>query len=157
AGLAGFGGDGGPAGTMPLMDRAHRPMASLSTGGLGLHARFAAAIDDDLDLPTALAVVREMVRADGLSDDERRWLVLDADAVLGLDLDRVWGDARTGRDADPASEDAVPAEVQAALDARTAARANRDFTAADALRDRLEAMGWTVVDGPAGSTVRRAD
>jgi len=157
AGLAGFGGDGGPAGTMPLMDRAHRPMAPLSAGGLGLHARFAAAIDDDLDLPTALAVVREMVRADGLSEDERRWLVLDADAVLGLDLDRAWGDARTGRDADPASEDAVPAEVQAALDARTAARANRDFTAADALRDRLEAMGWTVVDGPGGSTVRRAD
>ena len=61
-----------------------------------------------------------------------------------------WGPTR-------ASADAVPAEVQTALDARTAARANRDFTAADALRDRLEAMGWTVVDGPAGSTVRRAD
>ena len=65
------------------------PGAPLSAAGLALHDRFVAAIDDDLDLPTALAVVRETVRAD-LPADERRWLVLDADLVLGLDLDRVW-------------------------------------------------------------------
>ena len=40
--------------------------------------------------PTALAVVREAVRSPDLEPDERRWLVLDADLVLGLDLDRAW-------------------------------------------------------------------
>ena len=47
------------------------------------------AIDDDLDMPVALALLREILRAP-LPADERRWLILDADAVLGLDLHRVW-------------------------------------------------------------------
>jgi len=38
---------------------------------------------------TPLAVVREALRS-VLPADEKRWLVLDADAVLGLDLHRVW-------------------------------------------------------------------
>src|SRR5690606_29495226 len=70
-------------------DRAHGTVPPLSAAGRALHERFVAALDDDLDLPTALAVVRETVRA-ALPADERRWLVLDADFVLGLDLDRVW-------------------------------------------------------------------
>ena len=62
--------------------------------GRALHERFVAALDDDLDLPTALAVVRETLRAD-LPADERRWLILDADFVLGLDLDRASTAGRT--------------------------------------------------------------
>ena len=127
-------------------DRAHAPAAPLSADGRALHDRFVAALDDDLDLPTALATVREILRAD-LPADERRWLVLDADAVLGLDLHRVW-DA-------PAGGDEVPADVLALVEARSAARGARDFAQADALRGQLEAQGWEVVDGPDGSTVRR--
>jgi cysteinyl-tRNA synthetase len=129
-------------------DRAHAPTAPLSAAGRRLHDRFVAALDDDLDLPTALATVREILRAD-LSADERRWLVLDADAVLGLDLHRVWDDIEPDGDA------ALPADVQARLEARTAARAARDFARADAIRDELAGEGWDVVDGAAGSTARR--
>ena len=132
-------GDRGP-------DRAHEPAAPLSAAGRALHERFVAALDDDLDLPTALATVREILRAD-LSADERRWLILDADAVLGLDLHQAW-DA-------PAAAAEVPADVLAQVEARSTARAARDFTQADALRAQLEAQGWEVVDGPVGSTVRR--
>ena len=88
-GVAGHG--GGDA--VPLTDRAHAPTAPLSPEGRALHDRFVDAIDDDLDLPTALAVVREAVRAP-IADDERRWLALDADFVLGLDLDRTWSTPR---------------------------------------------------------------
>ena len=85
SGVAGFGGGAGYV----VTDRAHAPTALLSPVGRELHDRFVAALDDDLDLPGGLACVREMLRADLLAD-ERRWLVLDADAVLGLDLHRVW-------------------------------------------------------------------
>ncbi len=138
-GIAGNGdGQGGE-----LSDRAHAPSAALSRAGRALHDRFTAAIDDDLDLPTALAVVRETVRAD-LGEDERRWLALDADFVLGLDLDR-----------SIAAELEVPAAIQAALDQRAAARSAGDFGAADRLRDDLADLGYAITDGPGGQTVRR--
>jgi len=110
-----------------------------------LHARFVDALDADLDLPAALVSVREMLRAD-LPADERRWLVLDADAVLGLDLHRVW-------EGGPAATD-VPDNVAALLRDRDTARAARDYARADALRDAIGALGWDVVDGPDGSSVR---
>ncbi len=93
----------GHGGGDPAFDRADRAAAAgvpLSETGLAYHQRFVDAIDDDLDLPTALVVVREVLRAD-LPADERRWLALDADRVLGLDLDRVWDGPRGRRGARP--------------------------------------------------------
>jgi cysteinyl-tRNA synthetase len=147
-----------PAGVSPSdpagPNRAHEPAAPLSAEGRALHDRFVAAIDDDLDLPTALALVREVLRA-AIDGDERRWLVLDADVVLGLDLNRVW-DATVGNapGAAPADPDNLPAPVRTRLVERTAAREARDFARADELRDELAKLGWDVVDEAAGSHVR---
>ncbi|MGK2850524.1 MAG: cysteine--tRNA ligase [Candidatus Limnocylindrales bacterium] len=132
-------------------DRAHAPSVSLSAAGVALHDRFVAALDDDLDLPVALAVVRDMLRAD-LPADERRWLVLDADAVLGLDLHLVWVAGRGGA----GEADAAPAGVLALVEARSAARAARDFARADTLRAELAALGWEIIDEPGGSVARRS-
>ena len=134
-----------------ITDRAAAPAAPLSDGGRALHERFVAAIDDDLDMPVALALLREILRAPQPAD-ERRWLILDADEVLGLDLHRVW-------EADTATNggDAVPDVIQALADARSAARAERDWARADALRDELEAGGWVVIDGPEGSRLVRRE
>jgi cysteinyl-tRNA synthetase len=133
-------------------DRAHAPSAPLSAGGRALHDRFVAALDDDLDMPSALAVVRETVRAD-LAADERRWLVLDADAVLGLDLHRAWVGSGGAQAAAATAE--VPPEVTALVTARTDARAAREYARADAIRSELEGLGWDLVDGPGGTTVSR--
>ncbi len=139
-GVAGFGGS-----EYRIADRAHAPAAPLSTGGATLHDRVVAALDDDLDLPAALVCVREILRAD-LPPDERRWLVLDADAVLGLDLHRVW-EASAG-------DAAAPDEVTALVRERDAARSARDYERADALRDEIAAAGWDVIDGPDGASLR---
>jgi cysteinyl-tRNA synthetase len=133
----------------PISNRADQPSAPLSEAGRSLHDRFVAALDDDLDLPTALAVVRETLRA-GLPDDEKRWLVLDADLVLGLDLDRI-PVAGPGAADGPLSE-----HEQALVTARDEARASRDWARADALRDELAAAGIEVADSPGGTTWRRS-
>jgi cysteinyl-tRNA synthetase len=143
-GIAGNGDGSGPE----LRDRAHDPGAPLSAAGRAFHHRFVAALDDDLDLPTALAVVREVVRSD-LPADERRWLALDADFVLGLDLDR-----SPTSDAAP-SDRAVPAAVAALVDERGRARAVRDFRTADDLRTRIAEEGFDVIDRPGGQELRR--
>jgi cysteinyl-tRNA synthetase len=133
-------------GDYTITDRAHEPVAPLSPEGRALHDRFVAALDDDLDLPAALVTVREILRAD-LPEDERRWLVLDADAVLGLDLHRAWVAAD--------GEEDVPEAIEALLRERDEARAVRDYARADALRDEIAAAGFDVVDAPEGSSVRR--
>ena len=140
SGPSGFGGA-----DYAFADRAHAPSAPLSTDGRAFHDRFVDALDDDLDLPAALVTIREVLRAD-LPADERRWLVLDADAVLGLDLHRVW----------ETSDDVVevPAEVSALVAERDGARRAHDYARADALRDEIGAAGFDVIDDASGSTVR---
>ncbi len=129
-GIAGHGAD---AGTTPT-DRAHTPLAPLSPDGTAFHRRFVDAVDDDLDMSSALVVIREILRSD-LPADERRWLVLDADAVMGLSLHRVWDPPSA------AGESEVPTTVAALVEARAEARAAKDFARADALRDR-DRGGW---------------
>jgi cysteinyl-tRNA synthetase len=129
-----------------ISDRAHAPLAPLSDEGRRLHDAFVAAIDDDLDLPTALASVRDALRAD-LPADERRWLILDADLVLGLDLDR---DLAGGL-----PDAAVPDEIGELVAQRAEARSGRDFARSDDLRRQLGDAGYDVRDTREGQTIRR--
>ena len=141
AGPAGHGG----AVALATSDRAAAPAAPLSPPGRALHDRFVAAIDDDLDMPTALALIREILRT-RLGPDERRWLILDADLVLGLDLHRTW---------ESPNDAPIPAAVSSLVEEREAARSHREFARSDAIRDQLAGLGWEVLDGPEGSSLRR--
>ena len=129
------------------LDRADHPAAPLSAAGQALHDRFVGAIDDDLDMPVALALLREILRAP-LTAAERRWLILDADLVLGLDLHRAW-------EAPAHASIELPARISRLLADRTAARLARDYARSDVLRAELAALGWDVVDAADASTVQR--
>jgi cysteinyl-tRNA synthetase len=135
-------GHGGPNDDYVPADRAHAPSAPLSAPGRELHERFTNAIDDDLDLPSAVATIREAIRS-SLHPDEQRWLTLDADRVLGLELHRVW---------EAPVRDAVPDEVSRLVAERAAARLARDFARADALRAEIAELGWEVTDRSDGSS-----
>lgn len=126
----------------PIHDRAADPGAPLSAAGRAFHDRFTRAVDDDLDLPRALATVREALRS-ALPDDEKRWLALNADLIFGLDLHRVWDHVPIAGE--------VPAGVRQLLEERAAARAARDFATADQLRSRLAELGVEPVDRPDGA------
>jgi len=145
-----------------------RARAALATCGapvaveLGtLPEGFATAMDDDLGVPAALAVLHETVR-DGnrvlaASGDRGTPAVADLLASVNAMLD-VLGLAPDRPGTDPAGESgqrtvaALDALVRAQLDQRAAARAARDYAAADAVRDRLTAAGVLVTDTPAGPT-----
>ncbi|MBA9003270.1 cysteine--tRNA ligase [Thermomonospora cellulosilytica] len=116
---------------------------------------FTAAMNDDLGVPQALAVLHETVR-DGnsalASGDEaevtRRLAQVRAmAATLGLDpLAEPWTAAGGGDDLRPV----VDALVKVALEQRQAARARKDYAAADEIRDGLTAAGIVVEDTPHG-------
>jgi cysteinyl-tRNA synthetase len=97
--------------------------------------RFRAAISDDLDLPTVMALVSEVVRSD-LGPGARASLLLDWDRVLGLDL---------GRAAEEV-EASLPDGAAELLEQREGARAARDYATSDRLRDELAGMGVRVID-----------
>jgi cysteinyl-tRNA synthetase len=111
--------------------------------------RFRAAIADDFNVPEALAVTWETVQqANRATDDtEKRALfeaVLDFDRVLGLKL-------AEAIDAD----ETLPADVAALIEQREAARAARDWTAADALRESIRQRSYEIEDTPSGTRWRR--
>jgi cysteinyl-tRNA synthetase len=118
-------------------------------------AAFAAALDDDLGVPQALAVVHEAVR-DGnnalAAGDTAAAAARLADVramlgVLGLDpLAEPWATRGPGDDLHPV----VGALVGVALAQRQAARERRDYAAADAIRDGLHEAGVLIEDTPNG-------
>ncbi|MFC8411114.1 cysteine--tRNA ligase [Arthrobacter sp. NPDC057259] len=114
---------------------------------------FERAMDDDLNVPQALAVLHETVRAgntaltDGRTEDARQALhhVYDMLRVLGLNdtaAPAVDGQATT----------ALGVLVEAQLAARAQARAAKDWAASDAIRDTLAAAGVVVEDGADGAS-----
>ena len=109
---------------------------------------FRSVMDDDLNTPSAMAIVFDAItQANAAADagDEGRAHQLVAaiysiaDAV-GLTF---------------SADEQVPAEAAALAAALDAARAAKDFPAADALRAQLQAAGWTVETTKAGTTLRR--
>ncbi|MFQ1003475.1 cysteine--tRNA ligase [Modestobacter sp. SSW1-42] len=125
-------------------------------GAPELPAAFTAALDDDLSTPAAVAVVHEVVTRGNtaLAADDTEGLAAALGAVramlgvLGLDpLDPQWADAGGDRRLAQATDGLV----QLALDQRAAARARKDYAAADAIRDQLGALGVQVEDTPQGT------
>jgi cysteinyl-tRNA synthetase len=124
---------------------------SVEPGAAG--PEFAAALDDDLGTPAALAVVHNTVRAGftALDTGDERAARASAAAVraqlgvLGLDP-LTWSSSTV----DNSATGALDVLVGELLEQRQQARAGRDFGAADAIRDRLLAAGITVEDTPDG-------
>jgi hypothetical protein len=67
-----------------------------------------------------------------------------------------WRAAFEARAVDGGNARAVPPEIAAIADARQSAREGRDWKAADALRERLLALGWRVSDSPEGQRLEPA-
>ncbi|MEU2246413.1 cysteine--tRNA ligase [Streptomyces sp. NPDC019224] len=127
----------------------------------GVPAAFAEAMDDDLGVPQALAVVHTTVRQGNsalAADDKEAALARLAEVramlgVLGLDpLDAHWagrgdrGEPVSGRSAQGVTDTLV----RLVLQQREAARARKDWPAADTIRDRLGQSGLVIEDGPDG-------
>ncbi len=113
-----------------------------------------AALEDDLNTPKAMAelfgVVRELNKADGKEKEKLAAVVYAAGDLLGL-LQSDPEDWFAGHVEGELGAD----EIDALIAQRSAAKAERDFKAADAIRDQLREAGILIQDGPEGTTWRR--
>jgi cysteinyl-tRNA synthetase len=128
--------------------------------GIGeIDPRFAEAMDDDLGAPAAVAVIYDLVREGnkllgaGSADELRRTAssvraMLD---VMGIDpFDPHWAGGAAASSDEERLRSAVDALVGTLLEQRQTARATKDFTTADAIRDRIKAAGIEVEDTASG-------
>jgi len=117
-------------------------------------AGFAEAMNEDLAVPTALAVISEIMKSgntalaasDKVGVQNAAAEVRGALSILGCDpFDPIFAQATSS------SADVLDGLVSLALEQRTAARARKDFAAADAIRDQLAMLGVVIEDSAAGT------
>jgi cysteinyl-tRNA synthetase len=103
------------------------------------------AVNDDLNMPQALAVLWGVVRNEKLKSIEKLNLIIDFDRVLGLDLDKEVEQPKAD----------VPDEIMELVNKRIAAKKSKNFAKADELRDELKSLGWEVLDKKDGVEVKK--
>lgn len=96
---------------------------------------FEARINDDLDMPGALAVLWKLVRDE--KAEGKIGTIKKMDQVFGLELLKV-------------DVVEIPADVKKIAEERAVARKDGDFKKSDLLRDKLKGMGWIVKDSKEG-------
>lgn len=135
-----------------FVNRAKERLGEVTPGALP--RAFGDAMDDDLGVPQALAVVHDTVRAgnsaldsgDDATAHARAGEVRAMTAVLGLDPLQ-WADPGSGS---TRMHDVIGTLVESALADRAEARERKDYATADAIRDRLAAAGIALEDSADG-------
>lgn len=105
--------------------------------------QFLEAINDDLNMPLAMAIVWEVIKRNEKSKQYAQ-VLLDFDRVLGLEIDK------------ENEVQELPDEVKNLIEERKKARENKDYEKSDELRNKIEKMGYKVKDSKDGMQVQKA-
>jgi len=106
--------------------------------------KFIAALEDDFNIPQALAVAWDVIKSDKLIDEEKLFTIYNFDIVFGLKLDEL-----------KQEESFIPKDILALIDNRDKFRELGDFGEADRLRKEIEDLGYILEDTPKGAKVSK--
>jgi cysteinyl-tRNA synthetase len=126
--------------------------AAKPAAGAVMPAKVQAALDDDLNTPLAIAALYETLAELNKASDPAEKARLQAELIAGgavMGLLQQDAEAWLQGDSDAAA-------IEAAIDARNAARKAKNFAEADRIRTELALKGILLEDGPGGTTWRRA-
>jgi cysteinyl-tRNA synthetase len=127
----------------PLFDSGQVPHTALKD----YEDRFFEAINDDLNMSKALAVVWELVKAD-IPSGAKAKLLFKFDKVLGLNLQEMSQQVRL-------AQGVVPGHIQQMVEERQRLRKQHAFNAADKIRAEVEKLGYLIEDTKKGIKVRK--
>lgn len=99
-------------------------------------------LNDDINVPNALAVVWDVVKAKDTGSKEKLELLYDFDSVLGLNLEKVKEEKLN-----------IPKEIQELVKKREEARKKKDWKSADEIRNQIKEKGYIIKDTPSGPYV----
>lgn len=107
--------------------------------------KFLNSINDDLNLPQALAIVWEAIKEKEISSSEKYYLLLDFDKIFGLGLDK----------AERKAKEEIPENIKKLLEERQAARQNKNWAKSDEIRKQIQSFGWDVEDSLEGQKAKK--
>lgn len=106
------------------------------------YRKFLAAVNNDLNMPQAIAVMHELISSD-LATNKKSTEILAMDKIMGLGLDQY---VHSPLD--------VPKEVKKLVQDRENARKSKDFAKSDELREKIKDLGFEVEDTPGGPKIK---
>ncbi|MFA5827611.1 MAG: cysteine--tRNA ligase [Candidatus Paceibacterota bacterium] len=107
--------------------------------------KFLSEINDDLNMPKALAVLQEVLKSQ-LSNKDKLATILDFDKVLGLELDKIKNETET---------EIIPEEIKKLVKERETARLEKNWTKSDELRKKINSLGYEIRDTNSGSKISK--
>lgn len=108
------------------------------------HDKILAPASDNFKTAESLVVIQELLKDTTVNPATKLAVFEFVDRLLGLQfIDRAQKLVDLERES-------APAEIVALAESRAAAKANRDWATADALRAEIDAAGWTVLDSKDG-------
>jgi len=109
---------------------------------LNCKKKFLEFINDDLNIPEALALMWKMTKDKKLSPDDKYDLLLDFDRVFGLDLTKI-------------TEIKIPPEIKKLVETREKYRKKRDWNGADDIRKKINQLGYSIEDTDEGFKIKK--
>ena len=102
--------------------------------------QFQEAINDDLNMPEALALVWKLTKDDEVSDEDKKQTLFDFDKVLGLGLKKI-------------KKIEIPEEIKKLASEREKLRQEKKWQEADEIRKKIEEKGWLIKDTEQGPKI----
>ncbi|MDD5569216.1 MAG: cysteine--tRNA ligase, partial [Candidatus Pacebacteria bacterium] len=111
--------------------------------------KFLGFINNDLDMPSALALAWDLLKDKNISDNEKQELLFDFDKVFGL---RIKETVQALKEIKP---EAIPEEITKKAELREQYRKNKEWDKADQIRKELESLGWAVEDADGETIIKK--
>jgi cysteinyl-tRNA synthetase len=147
-------------GARKMLDRLYGALRGIERGArqeatVEPPASVIAALEDDINTPKALAEMFALARQLNKQTDEHARTKLASELYASGDLlGLLQSDAEQWFAGNDGGALSAP-DIERLIEQRRQARTNRDFAAADAIRERLTAGGISIEDGPSGTRWRR--
>ena len=98
-------------------------------------------IQDDLNMPKALALMWQMLKDKKISGKEKYKLLLDFDKIFGLDLGKI-------------KNKEIPQEIKKLVEEREKDRQQKNWQKSDAIREKVQKLGYQIEDTAKGPKVK---
>jgi len=108
--------------------------------------KFLEKINDDLNIPEALALLHKLLAEKDIENKEKLKLALDFDKVLGLNLEK----------AESAFLEKIPEEIKKLVEERENARKKKNWAKADELRNKIKEKGFEISDTEKGAKIKKS-